>query len=212
MIATIVSAARSGAAIMIQRRSPTRVNANMKIDSQEASAALAEVDAIMHRVRQSRSYRLSSSMMVLWGVLVAAGNVVTHFWPPYARAAWIGVYVVGVAGSIAMSGLEYSRSRTRTFDWRILAAYLFFFAFGFLWTEGLVQLTPRQLGAFWPTYFMLGYAIAGLWFGLAFVAIGLAISALTLLGYFYAGPWFVLWMALVNGGGLVLCGLWMRRN
>jgi len=26
------------------------------------------------------------------------------------------------------------------------------------------------------------------------------------------GAWFEPWMALVNGGGLVLGGLWMRRN
>ena len=43
------------------------------------------------------------------------------------------------------------------------------------------------MGAFWPIYFMLLYIIAGLWFGHAFVAIGLAISALTLVGYFFVG-------------------------
>jgi hypothetical protein len=26
------------------------------------------------------------------------------------------------------------------------------------------------------------------------------------------GEWFHLWMAVVNGGGLVLGGLWMRRS
>jgi hypothetical protein len=33
-----------------------------------------------------------------------------------------------------------------------------------------------------------------------------------LVGYFFLGPWFEPWMAVVNGGGLVLGGLWMRRN
>ena len=52
----------------------------------------------------------------------------------------------------------------------------------------------------------------GLWFGRAFVAIGLGIIALTLIGYFFvAGGAFLLWMAAVNGGGLILGGLWMRR-
>ena len=50
-----------------------------------------------------------------------------------------------------------------------------------------MQLSPRQLGVFWPTYFMLAYVIVGLWIGPAFVAIGLSITALALLGYFYAG-------------------------
>ncbi len=71
---------------------------------------------------------------------------------------------------------------------------------------------PRQFGTFWPIYFMLVYAIVGLWLGSAFVAIGVCITALTLIGYFFAGGWFEPWMAVVNGGGLMLGGLWMRRS
>lgn len=71
---------------------------------------------------------------------------------------------------------------------------------------------PRQLGTFWPIYFMLMYCMAGLWFGYAFIAIGLAVTALTLIGYYFIGAAFPLWMAFVNGGGLILGGLWMRRN
>jgi hypothetical protein len=54
--------------------------------------------------------------------------------------------------------------------------------------------------------------MVGLWVGPALVAIGLSIAALTLIGYVYADQWFDLWMAVVNGGGLVLGGLWMRRS
>ena len=59
---------------------------------------------------------------------------------------------------------------------------------------------------------MLVYTIAGLWVGHAFVVIGLSITALTLIGYFFIGDTFDLWMAFVNGGGLMLSGLWMRRS
>ena len=58
---------------------------------------------------------------------------------------------------------------------------------------------------------MLFYSIAGLWFGYAFIAIGAGITALTLVGYCYIGAAFPLWMAFVNGGGLILGGLWMQR-
>ena len=67
------------------------------------------------------------------------------------------------------------------------------------------------MGAFWPLYFMMFYCIAGLWFGTIFIVIGLAMTALTLVGYFFVGAAFLLWMAVVNGGGLILGGLWMRR-
>ncbi|HEX7790703.1 MAG TPA: hypothetical protein VF467_09300, partial [Afipia sp.] len=73
--------------------------------------------------------------------------------------------------------------------------------------------TPRQLSVFWPTYFMMVYSIVGLWIGPAFVVIGLGITALTMVGYYaVGGAWFDLWMAVVNGCGLMLGGFWMRRN
>jgi len=184
----------------------------MRMDSKEAIAALDEIEAITRQVRQSKFYRIASMMLVLWGMLTALGNIITFIAPVWAKLAWTGVYVCGIAGTIVAAGWQDSRPATRTLDLRMLAAYLLFFAFGFLWTVGLVHLPPRLLGVFWPTYFMLAYAIAGLWFGIAFFVIGLAIAALTLVGYFWAGPWFELWMAVVNGGGLVLGGLWMRRN
>jgi hypothetical protein len=84
------------------------------------------------------------------------------------------------------------------------------FAFG-IFCCMLGQFGPRQISTFWPVYFMMMYSIAGLWFGYAFIGIGLLVSALTLIGYFYAGNAFDLWMAFVNGGGLILGGLWMRR-
>jgi hypothetical protein len=93
----------------------------------------------------------------------------------------------------------------------VLAAFLLFFAFGSLATGVLGHFGPRELGTFWPIYFMLFYCLAGLWFGSAFIAIGLSITALTLIGYFFVGgAAFQLWMAAVNGGGLLLSGLWMR--
>ncbi|MEA2829810.1 MAG: hypothetical protein QOF22_558, partial [Bradyrhizobium sp.] len=95
---------------------------------------------------------------------------------------------------------------------RMLLAFLLFVAFGIFVSSGLGHFTPRQMGTFWPVYFMLFYTIAGLWAGAAFVGIGLSIIALTLIAYFFAGDAFDLTMAFVNGGGLILGGLWMRRS
>jgi len=54
--------------------------------------------------------------------------------------------------------------------------------------------------------------ITGLWFGTASVAIGVVITASALIGIFSIGEAFPLWMAFVNGGGLILGGLRMRRT
>jgi hypothetical protein len=180
------------------------------MDPREAASALSDIDAIVSRVRQSRIYDIASQMLILWGALTFAGYLVTWLSPRSAFYAWIAVYIVGIAGTVAISAANRARSGTRSFDTRMFAAFLLFIAFGLFCCFVLVRLTPHQMGTFWPIYFMLVYTIVGLWVGQAFVAIGLGITALTLIGYFFIGDAFDLWMAFVNVGGLLLGGLWMR--
>jgi hypothetical protein len=182
------------------------------IDSHQASSALADITDIARRVRQSRFYQHASSMLMLWGALTFVGYVFSFGVPSLAGYGWVAVFVAGITGSVLIGALSRKRAGVNTFDARATAAIVVFIAFGAIWSVGVGQFTPRQLSAFWPTYFMLPYIMVGLWLGSAFVAIGTAIIALTLIGYFYAGPWFQLWMALVNGGGLLLGGFWMRRS
>jgi hypothetical protein len=181
------------------------------IDPREAASALSDIEQIVRRVRQSTIYHLASLMLMMWGALIFAGNIATEFWPRQGGYIWIAVNVAGCAGSFAIGAFESRRMRPGRFDLRMAAAFVLFFAFGILWSIALGHFTPRQLGAFWPTYFMMAYTIAGLWVGPAFVAIGLGVTALTLIGYFFSGEAFNLWMAVANGGGLILGGLWMRR-
>jgi hypothetical protein len=180
------------------------------MDPREAASALSDINEIARRVRQSTIYRLASLMLIMWGVLTFAGYLVTWLSPRSATYAWTAVYIAGVAGTIAISAFNRRRSGIRTFDYRMLAAFLLFIAFG-MFCCWLGHFGSRQLGTFWTMNFMLAYTIAGLWVGRAFVAIGLGIIALTLVGYFLIGE-FDLWMAFVNGGGLILGGFWMRRS
>jgi FtsH-binding integral membrane protein len=183
----------------------------MSIDRQEAASALSDIDSIVRRVRQSRIYNLASLMLIMWGVLVFAGYVATYLSPRSGGYSWAAIYAAGIAGSFVVSRSNHARDGVRTFDLRMLAAFALFVAFG-IFCSGLGHFTPRQMGTFWPIYFMLVYTIAGLWVGYAFVAIGLGITVLTLIGYFFVGEAFDLWMAFVDGGGLILGGLWMRRS
>jgi hypothetical protein len=184
----------------------------MTIDPTDAASALTDIERIVRRVRQSRIYNFSSLMLIMWGALVFAGYLTSYIWPRMGGYSWIAIYLAGIAGSFVISRYDHAREGVRTFDLRMLAAFVLFVAFGIFCTIVLGHFTPRQLGTFWPIYFMLVYTIVGLWAGYAFVAIGLGITALTLIGYFFAGNWFDLWMAFVDGGGLMLGGLWMRRS
>jgi hypothetical protein len=130
------------------------------IDSREASAALADIDDIVQRVRQSRIYNLASQMMIMWGVLVFAGYLVTYLVPRYAFYGWTAVYVVGIAGWALLSTAIQSQSGVhlrREVPARIRNAVC-------LWHLLLHArpFGPRQISTFWPVYFMMMYSIAGL--------------------------------------------------
>ncbi|MHB8270697.1 hypothetical protein [Bradyrhizobium sp.] len=182
------------------------------IDSKQATEALTDIDEIVRRVRQSRIYNFSSLMLIMWGALVFAGYVTSYIWPRTNGLHWLVLDAIGLAGSLAIGASTRRRAGVNTFSTRFLAAFVLFIVFGCILSIGVGHLRPRQMDAFWPIYFMMVYTIAGLWFGYAFVAIGVGITALTLIGYFFAGDWFNLWMAVVDGGGLMLGGLWMRRS
>jgi hypothetical protein len=182
------------------------------IDRKEAAAALSDIEDIAQRVRQSRIYEVSSWIMMLWGVLTFGGYLAQYRWPHYAGLTWIGIDLVGVAGSFAIAFLQQPLGLAqKARGWRVGVAVVMLVAFGVFWSIN-GHFNGRQMSAFWPTYYMLGYAIAGLWLGSAFLVIGLSITALTLIGYFLVGSWFDIWMAFVNGGGLLLAGAWMRRE
>jgi len=182
------------------------------IDRNEAAAALSDIANIAQRVRQSRVYQGASLIMMLWGVLTFGGYLAQHWWPRYSNLTWIGIDLVGFAGSFAIGLMRRPfGSSHKGNGWRIFFAFVMLIAFGLFWVN-VGHLSGRQMSAFWPTYYMLGYAVAGLWLGAAFTVIGASIIALTLVGYFLVGPWFDIWMAFVNGGGLLLAGAWMRRE
>src|ERR1700733_1806245 len=117
------------------------------IDSKQATEALSEIDEISRRVRQSTTYRLSSLLIVMWGVLVFAGNLGTWLSPRTAGYVWLAVYVAGIVGSFAVSAYDRARTGIRSFDVRMLVALLLFFAFGFFCVAGLGHFAPREQGA-----------------------------------------------------------------
>jgi len=182
-----------------------------KIDAKEAASALSDIVSIARRVRRSRIYKITSLMLILWGGVSCVGYLLTYFSPSTAYYTWLAVYVVGIAGSIVIATVQRRQSGIRMVDLRMSTAAALFIVFG-LFTCLLGHFGPRELSTFWPIYFMLAYVLVGLWTGLAFVVIGLSIAVLTLIGYFFVGAWFDLWMAVVSGGGLMLGGLWMRRD
>jgi len=181
----------------------------MTIDASEANAILADVDAIIAKVKQSQIYRQAGAIIMVWGLIVISGNVLSALTPRWSVWTWIALNGLGAVATLLM--LQRGAPTGARLPLRFLAAFALFFAFGFIWSELIGRFGPRELNAFWPTLFLFGYASAGIWFGAAFSVIGLGPTALILAGYLWSGDWFTLWLAVFNGGGLILCGAWMRR-
>ncbi len=182
------------------------------IDSQQASAALDDINDVVRRVRQSRIYQIASVLITMWGVILFAAYIANYTWPRQGYTIWTVANLVGLALSAAVGVWTNVRSGVRAFPIRSLITFVLIGAFGVFCSLVLGHFGPRQTIVFWALYGMLFYAMAGLWFGYAFIVIAVCTTALTLIGYYYVGPAFLLWMAVVHGGGLVLGGLWMRRN
>ena len=179
------------------------------MDATQAADALGEIEALRSATRRSLAYRLASAQLILWGVIVALADVATWAAPALAGRVWLALTACGVVGSMVVAW-RLARNGYGSSS-RSLAGFALFFAYGAFWSIVIGHFDGRQMLAFWPTLVMFGYCLAGLWLGRVYVILGLSVAALVAIGYVAIGPAYPLYLAVVNGGGLVLCGLWMRQ-
>ena len=186
----------------------------MTVDREGAVTALSAIEDAERRTAQAIFYGIASSFLILWGVLTAVGYVSDQVWPAHAGVVWVVIMLGGVGVTTVMVGRG---RRSLTFvqsglGWRMLYAQLALVSFGLVVVLALGPFSGRQIDAFWPLLYMLGYVLAGIWVGRFFILTGVAVAFLTIAGFWLAGSWFPLWMAVANGGALILGGLWLRRQ
>jgi hypothetical protein len=184
----------------------------MPIDQARAQSALDDIALIEARTVQASIYGASSAITILWGVVVAIAYTATQFLPVEAGLIWPSAWAAGLAGSFFIScKWKRNSSKQQRSSTLPLLAPLVLILFGMLFLWLLPPTSPRQLNAFWPLLFMMGYVLAGLWLGRFFIVCGILVSVLTVVGYLYSGPWLPLWMAFANGGALIAGGLYLRK-
>jgi hypothetical protein len=176
---------------------------------EQAGEELAAIDDIVRRVKQSRIYRVSGEIAMMWGVLQFLQYGVYALAPKHYGGTWIAVDAIGIALTALM--LRRVGFANAAGPGRALAAFAVFYGFGFVWTGLIGQFGPREMSVFWHTLFLFGYSVAGLWFGGGFLAIGLGLTAAIVAVYYLAGAAFWPAIAVVSGAGYILCGYWMRR-
>lgn len=183
----------------------------MAIDRNDASSMLQDIAGIERRTREAITYGSASTIMVVWGVLVFAGYLINWLTPRVATPTWLTIMVAGVGATFWIRFIN-RRARGAIQDHRISYAQIILIGFGFVWTIVMGRYDDdRIMGTFWPTLFMFGYTVMGLWLGRFFTIVGIAVTAAILVGFLWLGSWFHLWMACVMGGAFIGGGLWMRR-
>lgn len=184
----------------------------MQTDQVSAQSALDDIALVEARTAQAAIYGASSAILILWGVVVALAYLINQFMPAAAGHIWLVAWSTGFAGTVLISWRWKRRSSgKRRMAMRLVWAQMVLILFGFLFLWLLPPSSPRQLEAFFPLVFMIGYVVAGLWMGRFFILCGIFVSALTVIGYLYSGPWLPLWMAFANGGALIAGGLYLRK-
>lgn len=183
----------------------------MPIDHENAAASLSDVARVEQRTKEALRYAGASIFLFWWGGLTTIGYLLGYFHPIGSSNGWRIVMALGVVGSIAIRLWRRRRGKGGASDLRMIYAMLVVILFGALWIQLFGAFDYRALDAFWPMMFMMGFILFGLWVGRVFVVIGLAVTALTVVGFLWSGPWFDLWMAAVNGGGLIAGGILLRR-
>jgi len=188
----------------------------MSLSSDQAAESLKEIDRTQRRSGEARRYAHSSPAFILWGVIWMVGYTATDFYPHHSGALWAFLMLVGFAGQL---GIGWQRARAgephpgmnRYAGLRMLASFIAIGCFVTATYAVFGHVGWKQQASFVPLLASLFYVLIGLWAGMRFVITGIAVAALTLGGFFYLPAHFLLWMAAVGGGALILAGLWMRK-
>lgn len=178
---------------------------------EQAVNALAEIATVERRTRAAVAYRRASTLLILWGVLVALGSGVNQVLPDRSAAIWYGTDAIGLVVTVAIALRRPWRSPATRDSWQIFGIFLVLLTYGIAWSYLLAPVGHDRLAVFWATLMMMGCVIAGLWRGPFFAVCGLIGTALSFAAFFLAGPWLHLWIGVTYGVGFVLGGFWLRH-
>jgi hypothetical protein len=182
----------------------------MTLSSEQAAAALREIEATGHRSGELYRYQRSAPMFILWGLIWLIGFSLTELVPAKANFIWVVLNIGGVLGCLYL-GRQVKGERSASTTWRWLASILCIFAFYVAVLTVFPPVSARQPAVLIALIVALFYMLGGFWLGTRFAVAGFLLAALTLFGYVTLASHFYLWMAVVGGGALVLAGLWLRR-
>lgn len=198
------------------------VDRGMNLSRQDASDALEQIEAADRRARQQIGYREASSFLILWGVVWLLANAATDLLPQAcARLAWPVGTLAGTLLSAVLVFLQLRRTSVRCEQTasqrgrarrRALMLGITLLSFFVTMHTVLGTLTGRQYNAFISLFWAFAYMAAGVWLGMRMFVTGVVLAVAIMVGFLFIQQHYLLWMAVVGGGALLLAGFWLRRT
>lgn len=193
------------------------------IDAREALQSLEQIERTESRSAQAHQYANAAPGFILWGAVWIVGYAGSDLIPRWTgnqhgiNWLWTVLTVIGIAGSAIIGRRQRmaqhpgGKRAGRAIGLRWGATFFALWVFALSTFLIMRPVNPLVSGAFVPLIVATVYAIFGIWKGLRFLFAGIAVAVLTLIGFFLLPQWFLLWMAAVGGGSLILVGLWLRK-
>ncbi len=188
----------------------------MKVSPTEAEEALADIQSIMQKTRQSIASSNVHISLIVTGSVWMIGFLCTQFLSGAIVAyIWIGLSILGstLASILSMRTSKRVHSPTAAatakrigLTWVLLAVFC---------AAAIVVAWPldgKQLTVFIILFVMIGWLEMGLLLSIISIWPGLIIIALILVGYFLLPDIFYLWIAILGGGGMIALGLYIRSR
>ena len=180
------------------------------VSPQQAADALLDVRRAQHRLSVLRGYEYGAPHFLLWGCVWVAGYASTALWPANAGVIWLVLDALGVLGGLLIVRATPSDGTRSAKSWRFLGSGATILAFILATYYVLAPSSGPQFAAFPALVMAVAYVLVGLWRGPRWIVVGLVVGGSTVIGYGLLHQYFMLWMAAVGGGSLLLTGLWMR--
>ncbi|HJR55442.1 MAG TPA: hypothetical protein VJ798_02595 [Rhizomicrobium sp.] len=194
----------------------------MSLSPNEAVQTLGEIARTEKRSAEAHCYANASPGFILWGLIWMVGYSGSYLLLKYGLPRginwlWFSLTAVGVVGSHLIGRYQYrhqnpgQQAEGRLIGFRFGMTFFAMFLFTVAAFTIMRPVSYAATGAFIPLLVSLAYAIFGIWRGLRFLYVGIAVAALTMGGFLYLREFFTLWMAFVGGGSLILVGLWLKK-
>jgi hypothetical protein len=185
----------------------------MDVSVQEAQASLGLIRDTQAEWRKAIGASYASGLLLLWGAVWIAGYIGLHFSQRVGGHMFAVLDVLGIVATCMIARrwpLKGPQARATSLG--LMAFWLLLCAYATIWIMLLRPVASVQIGAFLCTVCMFGYVVIGLWFRSPFmIALGLAVTVLTVAGFYLIPHYFYLWIALTGGGTVMGTGLYIRR-